>query len=109
MTYLNPNQRRFPRIRSEHAVILRPLDGEADEALARTGVVGLGGCMVVTDDPVPAGRLLELMVSVKGTVVRADGRVVYCRERDDGRWEAGIEFLRIPDEDLKTIAALFET
>ncbi len=108
MTYLNPNQRRFPRIRSEHAVMLRLLEGTREEALAKTGVVGLGGCMVVNAEPLPAGQLLELMVSVRGRVLRADGRVVYCNEREDGRWEAGIEFLRISDDDLRAIAALFE-
>jgi len=89
--------------------MLRPLEDGGEEALARTGVVGLGGCMVVHDEPLAAGRLLELIVSVRGGVIRADGRVVYCREREDGRWEAGIEFLRISDDDLKAIAALFES
>ena len=105
----NSRRRRFPRIRSEHAVILRPLEDGAEEALAKTGVVGLGGCMVVNTEPLAEGRLLELMVSVKGRVVRADGRVVYCQERDDGRWEAGIEFLRISQEDRSAIASLFES
>lgn len=100
--------RRFPRISSEHVVMFRCLDGAEEEDLAKTRVVGLGGCMFVTDEPLEPGTPLELMISVKRRVVRCRARVVYAVHGDPENWHVGVEFLEVPEADRTTLASLFD-
>lgn len=100
--------RRFPRISSEHVVMFRRLDESGEEDLAKTRVVGLGGCMFVTDEPLETGALLELMISVERRVVRCQARVVYVTEQDPENWQVGVEFLEVPESDRGVLASLFE-
>lgn len=89
------NNRRFPRIRAEHAVRLRILGERRPEALSLTRVIGLGGCMLVSDHSIGFGSLMELTISLDGRVLRADGRVAWERRKASNEHEVGIEFLRL--------------
>ena len=46
------------------------------EEFARTRVIGPGGCMIVSPESLGFGSLMELSISMKGRVLRTDGRVV---------------------------------
>jgi hypothetical protein len=98
--------RRFPRARSEHSALVRLLGGEPFEEFARTRVVGLGGCMFLSEAPLGFGSLLEVMIALEGRVVRADARVVYEIPRHDLRHEVGVEFLRLSSDDRALLASL---
>jgi hypothetical protein len=92
--------RRFPRVPAERPVLFRVLGQDQPlEDLAKTRVLGLGGCCFVTDQSVGFGSLMEVLISFRGRVIRTDGRVAYERPRTDRRYEVGIEFLRLPAED----------
>ena len=99
--------RRFPRLRAEHAVMFRQVES-GDESLARTGTVGLGGCMFLTDEALEPGTHLELLISVRSRVVRAGARVVYAAREGDDTWQVGVEFVEISPSDRAVIAGLFE-
>ncbi len=88
--------------------MFRRLDRAAEEDLAKTRVVGLGGCMIVTDEPLEPGTPLELLISVERRVVRCRARVVYAIEQDPENWQVGVEFLHVPEPDRAALAALFE-
>lgn len=101
-------QRRFPRIPSENTVLVKSAGEGAEEGFARTTVMGLGGCSFVTDTPLQPEERVEVYIAVRGKVVVALGRVVWTAEREDGRREAGIEFLEITDEDRQVVEDLFK-
>jgi hypothetical protein len=101
--------RRFPRIASNHSVLVTKLDSGA-EGFAMTKTMALGGCCVVTSDAVGLGVAVELLIAIdRDHVIKALGRAVYERQLEDGYHEVGIEFVHINDEDAKAIESLFET
>ena len=102
-----PQDRRFPRIPSHHAVFVTRLDpAHPTEGFAKTEVVGLGGCMFVSDEPLGLGSLLKVLISVEGSVLEAVSRVVYELPHPEGKVEVGVEFLQITPEDREILARL---
>jgi PilZ domain-containing protein len=94
-----PRTRRFPRVQAEHSALVRLLGGQPIEEFARTRVVGLGGCMFLSEEPLGFGSLLEVLIAMEGRVLRTDARVVYEIPREDLRHEVGVEFLRVSPGD----------
>jgi len=100
--------RRFPRIASNHSVLVTKLDNGA-EGFGMTKTIALGGCCVVSTERVGVGSSVELLIAIdRDHVVKALGRVVYERVLEDGYCEVGVEFVHINDEDAKAIEGLFE-
>jgi len=100
------DRRRFVRFPAELAVLVRKLGPEERENLAKTRVVGLGGCLFVHPDPLGLEETVELLLSARGKVLRAKARVAYEQRREDGRYDIGVEFLSMPEEDLGQLRAL---
>ena len=103
---MSEENRRFPRISSQHALLVKKLVGEGSEALSKTQVVGQGGCMFLHDAALGKDANVEILISVKGRVVRAVSRVVYEIRRKDGKYEVGVEFVEVSDGDRKIIRDL---
>lgn len=101
-------QRRFPRIPAECPVLVRKLDGERTTRISCTKVVGLGGCMFRHDKPFGDGSLLNLLILVRERYLEMRGKVVYEIPREDKRFDIGVEFVEISEEDLAALAVLFE-
>lgn len=103
-------RRRFPRARVDRPAMVRLLQREPGqepfEGFAKARVLGAGGCMV--ESPVPLGyaALTDVLISLGDRVIRADGRVVWEAEKDEGRHAVGMEFLRISAEDRVRIESL---
>ncbi len=85
----------------------RRLDG-GEEALARTETVGLGGCSFATDEPLEPGTIVELLISLRGRVVRGRARVVYAERQDEDVWQVGVEFVDVSPRDRAILRSLFE-
>lgn len=100
------DKRRFPRISAQHALLVKKLSEQASESLARTEVMGGGGCMFVHDEQLGEGARIQLLISVRGAVVKATAKVAWERPRDDGRYEVGVEFLDVSPEDRGIIESL---
>jgi len=103
------SKRRFPRIPSDNAVLVKRLGQEEAEGFTRTRVVGLGGCMFISDEPLGVDSFLDLLISVRGRVVRTKGRVVYEIRRGAAEIEVGVEFVQIAPHDRDIIQELFST
>ena len=104
------DRRRFPRIRAEHPVRVRPLGRIEREEFGFTEVVGLGGCSVVVARGFDPGDLIEVQIPLEAGMVTADGRVAYERPGagENGEREIGIEFLRISSVHRSRIRPLLE-
>jgi c-di-GMP-binding flagellar brake protein YcgR len=100
-------RRRFPRISSRHAVLVKPLTDEADEGFGTTRDVSLGGCSVVNPESIGLGAQVELFLAVKLQVVHVRGRVVYESPGASGGVELGIEFSQLAEDDRKILETLF--
>ena len=100
-------KRRYPRIPSENAVLVKRLTAEQIEGFAKTRVVGLGGCMFVSDEALGVGAGLEILISVRGRVAKAVGKVVYELPTEDAHREVGVEFVELPEADREVIESLF--
>ena len=101
--------RRFPRIASNHSVLVTKLDDGAEE-FGITKTMALGGCSVISSEPFGVGRSVELLIAInREEVIKALGRVVYERQLDDGYTEVGVEFVHLNDEHARLIEGLFES
>jgi hypothetical protein len=95
MTESFSSRRRFPRIATQHAVLVKKLGSELEE-FGRTTTMARGGCSFVAEESVGVGSHLELLITVDGVVVTARGRVIY-ENAVDGRHEIGVEFAGVDD------------
>lgn len=107
MTEEHPQKRKFPRIPTENAVLVRRLSEAPQEGFGTMRTVGMGGCMFVHDASLGAGSVLELLISIKSWVVKATGRVVYELPRSETEIEVGVEFLDISSADRAVLETLF--
>jgi len=96
MTEQFSTRRRFPRIASNHAVLVKKLGSELEE-FGLTTTMARGGCSFLADEAIGAGSHIEMLITVDGTVVSARGRIVYENDAEDGRKEIGVEFAGVDD------------
>jgi len=109
MSEMDVKRRKFPRIRTENPVHIRKLGSEACEAAAKTGSLGLGGCMFLAKEPVGDEALVDLLISVRPKqVIEARGRVVYETRRAANDFEVGVEFLSISEQDRRVLESIFD-
>ena len=70
-------RRRFPRIPSRHAVLVKRLSGEELEGFAAIKSVGTGGCGFLSDEELGTDSVLESsLISMDRQVIRAKARVM---------------------------------
>jgi hypothetical protein len=105
---LDRELRRFPRIASQHAVLVTRLGADEKEALTATRSLGLGGCGFLSNESLGAGSLVEVLISVRHEVIRTKAKVAYEIAEADGRCEVGLEFLELADSDRERIMQLLE-
>jgi hypothetical protein len=99
--------RRFPRIRSENAILVKKLGPEDHEGFAKTRTLSPGGCSFVNSQSMGEGSVIELLMHVHGQVIRAVGRVIYESAQEDGTFEIGVEFGSLGTEDRAILERLF--
>jgi c-di-GMP-binding flagellar brake protein YcgR len=105
-------RRRFPRVRSELAVGLRPLAEPGRESEGSLSAdLSAGGVRLTSFRFIPrdARMVLHLAPREIGRDLRAVARVTWVRERPLGeRFDYGLEFVEISDEDRGAISGLVE-
>jgi len=102
MEQQSQSRRRFPRVPSENVVLFQKLETGSEEELAKTKVVGLGGCMFVSETPVSNGSLIELLISVAGKVVKT-----WTKEEAPQEFHVGVEFVKLSQGDRHILSKLF--
>ncbi len=101
-------ERRFPRISTENVVLVNRLGDDEFDGFVRTREMGAGGCCFVSSEEQKMHNFLRLLISVRHEVIEARAKVVYVNTLEDERFEIGVEFLEMKEEDRSRIAALFE-
>lgn len=99
-------QRRFPRIPSENALLVKKVGDDASESLAKTRILGGGGCMFTHESPLGVASIVELLISLPSRVLKAQARVVYENAAKPSGVEVGVEFLNVSAEDHLALDAL---
>ena len=99
-------QRRFPRIPSENAVLVKKVGDDTSESLVKTRVLGGGGCMFAHDGSLGVGSTVELLISLPLRVLKARARVVYENAAKPHGVEVGVEFLSVSAEDRVALDTL---
>ena len=99
-------KRRFPRVPSENSVMVTKLASDRVEGFTKTRVVGLGGCLFVSDETLGVGSLLEIRIAISGRVAKTVGRVVYETPKSSGELEVGVEFVELDEADREIIRGL---
>ncbi|MFZ5804155.1 MAG: PilZ domain-containing protein [Acidobacteriota bacterium] len=97
------DRRRFVRFPAEFAVLVRRLGPGETENLGKTEVVGQGGCLFIHPQPLGLEETVELLISTRGSVLKAKARVAYESRREDGRYDIGVEFLAMSAEDQEKL------
>jgi hypothetical protein len=86
-------------VAAENVVLVRRLEGDPVEGFTKTRVMGLGGCMLISDEPLGVESPLEVLLSFAGRVVRTRGRVAYENPNGFEEYEVGVEFLELDPDD----------
>ena len=97
--------RRYDRAPAEHQVRIRVRSDRQPDRVSRTRIISPGGCMLVSEDPLGPGSLLELIISLDDHLLLTEARVAW-EKPGPGEHQVGIEFLRIHPKDRELLTRL---
>lgn len=107
-------KRKNPRIGSHNLISYVCLDENSvpiGQGMGRTLNISEGGILLETHSPIDPQYIVSFTVSLEDELMDIRGNVTYNKKRDDGKFEAGIQFIDI-DEDkiriLKQFAVIFK-
>ena len=89
------DKRKHARIDSTNLVSYECQDAErvvAKAGMGRTLNVSEGGILLETHQAVDAEAKVALTIAMEDEIMVIQGRVAFCRRREDGRYETGLEF-----------------
>jgi hypothetical protein len=99
-------RRRFPRVASENAILVKRKRDRGPGEVLSTRVIGLGGCMFVHEGPLGVGVSLELSILVGLRLANLNARVVYQNPQRDSIYQIGVEFIDPSPKDLDILLGL---
>ena len=99
-------QRQYPRVSAENAVLIHRLGPAAEEKVAKTRQIGLGGVMISSGESLGVDSYLRLVITVENEMVEATGRVVWERSTDNGSFDVGVAFISVDTAHHERIFAL---
>jgi hypothetical protein len=69
--------------------------------MGRTLNVGEGGIQLETHVPLEPKEIVVLNIGLEEEIMEMKGQVTFCRKREDGNFESGIQFIETDDEKLR--------
>ncbi len=99
------DKRRHVRINSLNLSYVCVNDkGEAvSQGMGRTLNVSESGILLETHFNIDLEQILSLTVALEEELMDIDGRVVHRREKKDGRYETGVEFLKTDEAEFQIL------
>lgn len=108
--YKNP--RRYPRLNAKNIMSYSQCEGLllGDlEGMAITKNIGLGGILVQIDHSFPiVGSYINIELAVHNSIIRAKGKIVHVRDLGDNRFDTGIQFVEISEDDVRLLRDYLE-
>jgi c-di-GMP-binding flagellar brake protein YcgR len=99
---MNQNdKRRDQRVKSPNLLVYLCIDEEKNEVIqgmGRTLNVSEGGILLETHVPLDPRHTLLLTIAMEEDLMHFKGRIAHSKEREDGRFECGVEFLEINEK-----------
>jgi hypothetical protein len=92
---MTPTRRRYPRLVANNAALLERAGPEPEGVFGLTRDLGPGGCGLISPAAFGAGAFLNLFLAIESEVLEAEGRVIHESSRPDGRYDLGVEILRM--------------
>ncbi|MBI2191279.1 MAG: diguanylate cyclase [Planctomycetes bacterium] len=101
---LSPSeQRAFPRLREDLKISLSQVPESGSDLVTRTSNISAGGLGFRYHEPVEVSKTVQGKIEAHGRELTFVGRVVHVRELGSGRYEIGVQFVRIPQQDQELI------
>jgi len=100
------DRRRFPRFNCSHLASYIRFDGEGrqcEEEKVRTVDLSPDGLRIQTYSPMSANEVLDLTVAIGERLFNARGKVVCCEPSSDGKFNVGVAFLEVDEENFHTL------
>lgn len=97
-------QRRYPRVPTETPVLVRLAKAPEIGTFSETRDLGLGGCLFSHYAHIPPDTAVWVAIALRDRVLEIPSRTVYVNERQDGRFDIGVEFLLVGPKDRILLA-----
>ena len=89
-------------------VCLDENDEPAGQGMGRTLNVSEGGILLETYAPIDPQYIVSLTISLEDDLMDIRGKVVFNKERDDGKFESGIQFLAADEAKVRILRQFAE-
>ena len=92
------NKRKDQRVKSPNLLVYLCIDEEGNkifQGMGRTLNVSEGGILLETHVPIDPRHTLLLTIAMEEDLMHFKGRIAHTKEREDGRFESGVEFLEM--------------
>lgn len=104
-------RRRYPRLDSLNLLSYTHFDEKdlpENEGMGRTTDISKGGVTIQTHKSFPTDSGLEMTIALAEKIIIARGRVVHASRVDKDRYDIGVCFTQVEEEDLKALLEYFE-
>ncbi len=98
------------RIESENLLSYRLFDNEGqeiDQGVVITLDISRTGIAIESINEMPAGKKIELTIGIGSDIVKAKGHVQNCKKSPSDKYQIGIEFDFLTEDDLSKIGMAY--
>ena len=99
------NRQKFPRIKSVNLTSYETADDKdfESEGLGITQNISLGGLMLEVNKNFPVDTVIAVELALHDKTIKAKGRVMHVQEIDDNKYDLGMKFVEITQQDFNTL------
>jgi c-di-GMP-binding flagellar brake protein YcgR len=98
------DKRKDPRVKSPNLLAYLCMDEEKNkiiQGMGRTLNVSEGGILLETHVPIDQRHTVLLTIAMEDDLMHFKGKIAHSKEREDGRFESGVEFLEMDEQKLR--------
>lgn len=95
------NKRKNQRVKTPNLLVYLCIDEKKNkkiQGMGRTLNVSEGGILLETHVPIDPRHTVLLTIAMEDDLMHFKGKIAHSKERDDGRFESGVEFLEMDDQ-----------
>jgi c-di-GMP-binding flagellar brake protein YcgR len=105
-------RRKHPRVKTEDLIDYVCMDehgNKVDEGMGRVLDISQGGLLLESHGWFKSQHIVLMTFDRKNETINLEGKVVYCREEESGRFRAGVQFLGANGEIRQNVVKLIKT